>query len=99
MVRSIGAQVGLLAFAVAILAGLTVGNSLTVILVRALVALVLGAMVGQVAGWGARSVLRDHLIRKKIVIDQEHLASLKAMQAASEGRPEGPGEAEVSEVG
>jgi len=84
MVRGIGAQIGLLAFAVAVLAGLYSGNSVTVTLTRALVAMVIGSLVGQVAGWTAKLVLRDHLQRKKVEIDREHLAALRELTAESE---------------
>jgi membrane protein DedA with SNARE-associated domain len=87
MVRGIGAQIGLLAFAVAVLAGLYSGNSVTVTLTRALVAMVIGSLVGQIAGWAAKLVLRDHLQRKKIEIDREHLAAIREMT----GEPETTG--------
>jgi hypothetical protein len=82
MVRNVGAQIGLLAFAVAVLAGLYVGNAATVILMRALVAMVVGAVVGQVAGWAAKQVLRDHLQRKKLELDKQHLDAVHAMTEA-----------------
>jgi NhaP-type Na+/H+ or K+/H+ antiporter len=81
MVRSTSAQLGLLAFAVAIVAGLNVGNSATLVLSRALLALVAGALLGQIAGWAARAVLRDFLQRKKLGIDQEHFAAVQKMVA------------------
>lgn len=79
MVRSIGAQLGLLAFGVALLAGVYAGNSATVVFTRALVAMVVGAVVGQVAGWAAKYVLREHLRRKKLLVDREHLAAVQAL--------------------
>lgn len=81
MVGTAGAQIGLLAFAVALVAGLMAGNSATVVLIRALVALAVGAGVGQAAAWAARTVLREHLQRRKLQIDQEHLAAVQAMIA------------------
>jgi len=96
MVRSTGAQIGLLAFGVAIVAGLTAGNSVVVVLQRALIAMILGAMVGQVAAWTAKYVLRDHLQRRKLQIDQEHVDAIRAMshEAAeadeAEASPSGP---------
>lgn len=90
MVRSIGAQIGLLAFAVAVLAGLYAANSATVTLTRALVAMVVGAIVGQAAGWGAKLILRDHLQRKKLEIDRAHLAAVRAMTAAAAAEQEEP---------
>lgn len=79
MTGSIGAQIGLLAFGVALLAGLYIGNSATVILTRALIAMVLGAILGQMAGWAAKAVLRDHLQKKKLAIDQQHLTAVRLM--------------------
>ncbi len=79
MVRSIGAQIGLLAFGVALLAGMYAGNSAFVVLTRALIAMAVGAAVGQIAGSAARVVLRDHLQKKKLQIDQEHTAAVQAM--------------------
>jgi hypothetical protein len=81
MVRSTSAQLGLLAFAIAIVAGLYAGNSATLILSRALLALVTGALLGQLAGRAARTVLRDFLQRKKLAIDQEHVAAVQRMVA------------------
>lgn len=84
MVRSIGAQIGLLAFGVAILAGLYAGNPATIVLTRALVVLVVGALVGQAAGWAAKQVLREHLQRKKLEIDKRHLAAVRALSNVAE---------------
>jgi len=89
MVRGIGAQVGLLAFTVAVLAGLTAGNSATAILTRALVAMAVGSLVGQAAGWAAKQVLRDHLQRKKVEIDRQHLDAIR-VQEVEEPEPEDP---------
>lgn len=79
MVGSIGAQIGLLAFATALLAGLAAGNSLTVVLTRALVALLGGAVVGQFAGWAAKTILREYLQRRKHDIDTAHFAASQAL--------------------
>jgi acid phosphatase family membrane protein YuiD len=95
MVRSTGVQIGLFAFAVAILAGLYAGNSLAVILIRALVVMVGAMVVGQAAAWAARVVLRDHLQRKKLQVDREHLNALRALEdepAAEEEAPEDSGQ-------
>lgn len=90
MVRSLGAQIGLLAFAVAIVAGLYAGNSAVLTLTRALLAMVAGAAVGQFGGWAAKAILRDHLQRKKLQIDRAHLAAVAAL--TGEAGPEPPGE-------
>jgi hypothetical protein len=79
MVRSTGVQIGLFAFAVALLAGLYAGNSATVVLTRALVAMAGAVVVGQLAAWATRLVLRDHLQHKKLQVDREHLAALEAL--------------------
>ncbi len=88
MVQSLGAQIGLLAFSVAILAGLYAGNSLTVILTRALIAMVVGSLVGQVAGWAAKVVLRDYLQKKKFEIDRAHIAGMRGLAAPAGDEPE-----------
>ncbi len=95
MVRSIGAQVALLAFGVATLAGLIAGNSPATVLTRALVALVVGLIVGQGAAWAGKLVIRDHLQRKKHAIDHEHF---EASQAVPPAPPE-PLETQPAEVG
>lgn len=84
MVQTLGAQIGLLAFAIAIIAGLQAGNTPTMILTRALLAMLVGAIVGQLVGWAAKGVLRDHLQRRKQAIDQEHIEAVKAIEQAVE---------------
>ncbi len=81
MTQSIGAQVALFAFGAAILAGLYAGNSPTTVIWRALLALVGGLIVGQVAAWVGKLVLRDHLRQKKQAIDREHVAATRAGDA------------------
>lgn len=88
MARKLGVQVGLLAFGVALVAGLYVGNSSAVILTRALMAMVLGVIIGQVAGWAARQVLRDHLQKIKLRIDREHLAAVELLNGAIRAQEE-----------
>jgi hypothetical protein len=87
MVGRISAQIALLAFAIAILAGLSVGNSPALVLQRSLIALVAGLGVGQLASWSAKLVLRDHLQRKKLAIDRAHVEAVQSAaskEAASE---------------
>ncbi len=79
MVRSIGAQIGLLAFSAALLAGLYAGNSLSTVLVRAIVILLLASTLGQLVGWVGKMVLRDHLQRKKLTLDSEHRDAVRAI--------------------
>jgi hypothetical protein len=99
MVRSIGAQIGLLAFMVAVFAGIEAGNAPSVILIRALVALVLGATVGQAAGWAAKLVLRDHLQTRKLEIDRRHFDAVRTMNAADSGSPASEPEPPAAEAG
>jgi hypothetical protein len=73
MIGSLCAQIALLAFAAAIVAGLYAGNTPVTVLTRALVAMVVALLIGKLAGWTNRLVLHDHLRRKKLAIDQAHL--------------------------
>ena len=84
MVRTTGAQIGLLAFAFAIVAGVYADNPATTVMLRALLAMLVAALVGQVAGWTAKLVLRDHLQRRKLRIDREHFEAMRNMTRTSE---------------
>ena len=84
MIGSLSAQIALLAFAAAIVAGLCAGNSPATVLTRALVAMVVALLVGKLAAWAAKAVLCDHLRHRKLAVDQAHLASAEA--------PEGTGQ-------
>ena len=75
MIGRISAQVALLAFAAALLAGLCAGNSATVVLERALIAMFVGLVVGMLASWTGKVVLRDHLQRKKLTPEKPHGAN------------------------
>jgi len=99
MVQSLSAQIGLLTFAAALVAGLTAGNSATVVLSRALLAMLMGVIVGQCAAWAAKLILRDHLQRKKLKIDKAHLEAVKALTEALEGEQVEPTEAVPAEAG
>jgi aspartokinase-like uncharacterized kinase len=99
MVQSLSAQIGLLAFAAALVAGLSAGNSATVVLSRALLAMLMGVIVGQCAGWAAKLILRDHLQRKKLSIDKAHIEAIRAMDEALEGEQIEPTEAVPAEAG
>ncbi|MEW6252803.1 MAG: hypothetical protein AB1716_19375 [Planctomycetota bacterium] len=96
MIQHTGAQLGLLAFTVAILAGLYAGNSATVVLTRALLVMLAGAVVGQLAGWAAKTVLRDHLQRKKLEIDRRHFEAVRGLSGEP---PAAAPEARSGEVG
>lgn len=80
MIRTIGAQVGLLTFSVAVFAGLMAGNSAATILLRAVGGMVIGMLVGQFAAWAARQVLRDHFQQRKLEIDQSHLQAVRELR-------------------
>ena len=84
MVGSISAQIALLAFAAAIVAGLSAGNSPVTVLTRALIAMCIALFVGRLTAWSTKLVLRDHLQRKKRAIDEAHIA------AGTEAEPEKP---------
>ncbi len=88
MVRTTSVQIGLLAFAVAGLAGVYAGNPVSVVLLRALAAMLVATIVGQIAAWTAKLVLRDHLQRKKQQIDQQHFEAIRALTGADEPVPE-----------
>lgn len=75
MVSRLGSQVALLAFAAAVIAGLTAGNAPMTILTRALFVLAGSLFVGQFVGWSSRMVLRDHLQAIKHTIDRAHAAA------------------------
>ena len=81
MVGSVGAQLALLAFAVAILAGLQAGNGVVTILTRALICMFIASMVGQLVAWMAKLVLRDFLQARKVKLDQAHVHALEAIEA------------------
>lgn len=85
MVGSLSAQVALLAFAAAIAAGVYAGNSATTVLTRAIVALIVAYGIGRIASSTVKLVLRDHLQRKKLAIDEAHLAARKAAEAKEDG--------------
>ncbi len=90
MVRCIGAQVGLLAFAVAILAGLHAGNAASTVLLRAIVVMFAAAVIGQLVAWISKLILRDHLQRRKLEIDRQHQASLKPESPVESAAPSAP---------
>ena len=84
---------------VAVLAGIEAGNAPSVILIRALVALVLGAAAGQAAGWAAKLVLRDYLQAKKLEIDRRHFEAVRAMNTADSAALAPEPEPSSTEVG
>jgi hypothetical protein len=92
MIQSIGAQIALVAFAAAIFAGLCAGNSPGTVLIRALTALVVALFVGQGVAWAIKLVLRDHLCKRKLAIDREHLATLQNTDTEDAERTTAPPE-------
>lgn len=94
MIGSISAQVALLAFAVAIVAGLLVGNSPVTVLTRALVAMFLALVVARLVTTCTKLILRDHLQRRKFAIDESHIA-----EAESSKLEEGDEEGQTVETG
>lgn len=83
MVDNVTAQLALLAFALTVAVGLWVGNAPTTVLTRALVAMAVAGVVGKLAGWSVKLVLRDHLQRRKIAIDRAHLAAVEQAEGDS----------------
>lgn len=90
MIGTLSSQVGLLAFAMAIFAGMYAGNSPFTILTRALLIMVGAGTVGHIAAGAARVVLREYLQSRKVAIDREHLDAAKAHAAASIASSEEP---------
>ncbi|MEE9296241.1 MAG: hypothetical protein V3W34_14940 [Phycisphaerae bacterium] len=77
--RTIAAALGLLGFCVSIFGGLWVGNPAMVVLSRALLAMVLFAIIGLVTGCAARIVVREY------VADRER-ALLRSEEAPEENK-------------
>ncbi len=63
--QSVAAALGMLAFSVCILAGLWVGNPVSVILSRALAGMVVFTIIGLATGWAAQIVVREHVSRRE----------------------------------
>ena len=99
MVGSISAQIALLAFAAAIVAGLYAGNAPTTVLMRAIVAMFAAMTVGKLAAWSAKLVLRDHLQKKKRAIDRAHHDAMRAVEAAEQAAEAAEGAETTVETG
>jgi hypothetical protein len=65
MIKSVGAALGLFAFAVTTVLGLVAGNPAEVILLRSIWAMVIFCMMGMATGWVASRVLDEHVIKKQ----------------------------------
>jgi ACR3 family arsenite efflux pump ArsB len=85
MVRLTGACAGMLAFSVAIIRGLSVGNSAEIILQRAIVALIVFCGIGLILGWMARHIIVEYALNREKEI----------MARFQEQAPEGGLESEV----
>lgn len=64
MIRSCGAALGFFAFSVTIVLGMTAGNPVSEILIRAIQALFLFFLLGLMVGWVAYRVIDEHAIRR-----------------------------------
>jgi hypothetical protein len=102
MIGSVGAQLALLAFAVAIVAGLMAGNGAVTILSRAMICMFMAAMLGQLVAWMAKMVLRDTLQARKVKLDQAHVNALEVIEnerrAAEAAQAQHSGEIPLAEA-
>lgn len=84
MIGNVSAQIALLSFSLAIVAGIYAGNSPTTVLLRACAALAIAFAVGQVVASAMRLALREHLQRRKVSLDRRHVEALSAGADAAE---------------
>jgi uncharacterized membrane protein len=82
LARYTAASLGLLAFSIAIFAGLLVQNSVTVILSRSLLALFVFFVIGLILGHAAQVVLTEHtqqreqeLQRQRALVDESRVGA------------------------
>ena len=90
--RYTGACLGLLAFAIATVAGLSVNNPPMLILSRAVSALALFCVIGLLLGTVAQAVLNEHHRRRETVLEASGTA-----QTDQDGGDDVPKTAEVDE--
>jgi hypothetical protein len=64
MVRLTGAALGFLAFAIAIILGLSAGNTLETTLTRAIQAMFIFFALGLIVGWVAYRVIDEHSLKE-----------------------------------
>ncbi len=83
MVRLVGASLGFLAFALAILAGVWSGNPIAVIVERAILALVLFFLLGASLGWVAQRVIDERVGQRRAEMEARFAA------AGPAGAPDG----------
>jgi hypothetical protein len=98
VVGRLSAQVALLAFAGAILAGLNAGNEPNTVILRALGCMFVSLMLGQFVAWVFKVILRDHLQSKKGKIDQSHLEAVKAILSAEKEAAEAAQQAKAAQA-
>ena len=84
MIQKVSAQISLLGFAAAVLAGVYTQNPPLVVLLRALLVMFLAGAVAQFAAWTGKLVLREHLSRKKRELDQAHVAATQVVAQQAE---------------
>ena len=90
MVRLCGAALGLFAFGVTILLGLTAGNPADVTLLRAVWAMVVFCVIGLCGGWVAWRVLDEHAQGKhREMFSAEGGQEPAPGPASSDTRPQG----------
>jgi 4-hydroxybenzoate polyprenyltransferase len=71
MTRYIGASLGFLAFAVATVLGVAVGNPMELIVQRAILAMLVFFGIGAALGWTAGCVIDEHMERRRQAVDEE----------------------------
>ena len=91
--RYTGACLGLLAFAIAVVAGLSVKNPPTLVLSRAVWALVVFCVIGLLLGTIAQAVLTEHRRRREEAV----LATFRAGRTDGDGGDETPDAAQQEE--
>ncbi len=64
MIRLCGASLGLFAFSVTVILGLTAGNPVEIIVLRGVQAMLVFCGIGLCVGWVASRVLDEHALRK-----------------------------------
>lgn len=90
MIRSLPSRIALLAFSVAVIAGLRAANSAATVLWRAMAAMFAAYVVGEMAMRAARLVTREHLGRRKWDADRRHVEALARAAADADASPDAP---------
>ena len=84
LARAAGASLGLLAFTVAVFAGLLVGNPVTAILSRSIIALFSFCVVGFILGGIAQIVVREHENKRAKEIVDQYRKKTEALERSDE---------------